>query len=81
MLAVVESPGDTAKLLVFDENRSSPRAAGCCAVIGWYDDDTVLFEARSPDGSWLLGWNVRTGVTRRVSELTVDVLAVGPAIS
>lgn len=81
MLAVVETPGDAAKLLVFDENRSSPRAGACCAVIGWYDDDTVLFEARSPSGSWLLGWNVRTGFTRRVSELTVDALAVGPGIS
>lgn len=81
MLAVVESPGDAAKLLVFDENRSSPRAGACCAVMGWYDDDTVLFEARSPSGSWLLGWNVRTGVTRRVSELLVDVLALGPGIN
>jgi hypothetical protein len=81
MLAVVEVPGDAAKLLVFDENRSSPRAGACCAVMGWYDDDTVLFEARSPSGSWLLGWNVRTGVTRRVSELLVDVLALGPAVS
>jgi hypothetical protein len=81
MLAVVEAPGDAAKLLIFDENRSSPRASACCAVIGWYDDDTVLFEARSPSGSWLLGWNVRTGLTRRVSELLVDVLAVGPALN
>jgi hypothetical protein len=75
------------RLLVFGETpaatptpgRITPdriREAGCCFLLGWYDSDTVLFEVTD----WLLAWNRRTGQVRRVTELDLDGLALGPGI-
>ncbi|MGW6277456.1 hypothetical protein [Kribbella sp. NPDC055071] len=52
------------------------REAGCCAVLGWYDDGTVLVQVRG----WVLAWDLPSGRVRRVTELAVDGVAVGPGV-
>ena len=52
------------------------REPGCCAVLGWYDDNTPLFEVRG----WVLAWDLRTGRVHRVTELAVNGVALGPGI-
>jgi hypothetical protein len=73
------------RLLVLGEPvRVSPGAAdrqylrepGCCAVVGWYDSSTPLIQVRG----WLLAWDLRSGQVRRVTELAVNGVAVGPGI-
>jgi hypothetical protein len=72
------------QLLVLGEtDQSTPamdpqrlREPGCCAVLGWYDDNQPLIQV---DG-WVLAWDVRIGKVRRVAELDVDGLALGPGI-
>jgi hypothetical protein len=54
----------------------SLREAGCCAVLGWYDDGTVLLQVRG----WVLAWDLPSGRVRRVTELAADGVAVGPGI-
>jgi hypothetical protein len=59
--------------------RTSPdriREPGCCFLLGWYDSQTALFQVTD----WLLAWNLETGQVRRVTELAVDGLALGPGI-
>lgn len=59
--------------------RTSPdriREAGCCFLLGWYDGQTALLQVTD----WLLAWNLRSGQVRRVTELEVDAVAVGPGI-
>ncbi|MFI5713269.1 hypothetical protein [Kribbella sp. NPDC051620] len=59
--------------------RTSPdriREPGCCFLLGWYDSQTALFQVTD----WLLAWNLQTGKVRRVAELDVDGLALGPGI-
>jgi hypothetical protein len=71
-------------LLVLGETpRSTPamdpqdiREPGCCAVLGWYDDYKPLIQVRG----WVLAWDVRSGQVKRVTELAVDGLAIGPGI-
>jgi hypothetical protein len=57
-------------------DRIYPREPGCCAVLGWYDHDTPLVEVEG----WVLAWNLSSGRVRRVTELAVDRLAIGPGI-
>jgi hypothetical protein len=52
------------------------REPGCCFMLGWYDSRTALFQVTD----WLLAWNLQTGQVRRVTELDLDGLAVGPGI-
>jgi hypothetical protein len=79
--------GQANRLLVLGETpaatptpgRNTPdavREPGCCFVLGWYDDHTVLFQVRS----WVLAWDLPTGRVRRVTELTVGGIALGPGI-
>ncbi|NEA35214.1 hypothetical protein [Streptomyces sp. SID13031] len=59
--------------------RTSPdriREAGCCFLLGWYDSQTALFQVTD----WLLAWNLRSGQVRRVAELEVEGVALGPGI-
>lgn len=59
--------------------RNSPdqvREAGCCFLLGWYDSQTALFQVTD----WLLAWNLPSGQVRRVTELDVEGVAVGPGI-
>lgn len=57
-------------------DRAYVREPGCCAVLGWYGDNTPLLEVRG----WVLAWDLYSGRVRRVTELGVDGLAVGPGI-
>jgi hypothetical protein len=52
------------------------RERGCCAVLGWYDSETVLFQVTG----WMLAWNLETGQVSRVAELKVSAVAVGPGL-
>jgi hypothetical protein len=52
------------------------REPGCCAVLGWYDEGTALLEVRG----WVLAWDLYSGRVRRVTELAVGGLAVGPGL-
>ncbi|GGS50029.1 hypothetical protein GCM10010156_05930 [Planobispora rosea] len=44
------------------------RWKGCCRVLGWYDEDTVLFASRGGP-SRLLAWRVSSGELLRVADL------------
>ena len=52
------------------------RERGCCAVLGWYDSETVVFRA----AAWMLAWNLETGQVRRMAELKVPAVAIGPGL-
>jgi hypothetical protein len=52
------------------------RAPGCCFVLGWYDENTVLVQVRG----WVIAWDVPTGKVRRVTELEVTGVALGPGL-
>ena len=57
-------------------DRAYVREPGCCSVLGWYGDGTPLLQVRG----WVLAWDLSSGRVRRVTELGVDGLAVGPGI-
>jgi hypothetical protein len=60
-------------------DRTTPdqiREPGCCFMLGWYDSQTALFRVTD----WLLAWNLQTGQVRRVTELDILGLALGPGI-
>ncbi|WP_371403654.1 hypothetical protein OHA10_38035 [Kribbella sp. NBC_00662] len=52
------------------------RQPGCCAVLGWYDEQNLLVEVRG----WVLAWDLYSGRVRRVTELAVGELALGPGV-
>jgi len=52
------------------------RPPGCCYVLGWYDDESVLIQVEG----WVIAWEVRTGRVRRVTELEVNYVALGPGV-
>ncbi len=61
------------RLLVI--NYDTDHGKGCCPVLGWLDDDTVLY---ANVGQRLLAWNVGTGELRRVIDLPATAeLALG----
>jgi len=53
------------------------RTPGCCFVLGWYDPHTPLFQV----AGWVLAWDLETGQVRRVTELEVNTVALGPGIA
>ena len=57
-------------------DRAYEREPGCCAVLGWFDEGTVLLEVRG----WVLAWDLFSGRVRRVTELAVNGLALGPGL-
>ena len=52
------------------------RPPGCCYVLGWYNDDSVLIQVEG----WVIAWNIRSGGVRRVTELEVNDVALGPGV-
>ncbi|MER7248841.1 hypothetical protein [Kribbella sp. NPDC000426] len=52
------------------------REPGCCEVLGWYDQQNVLVQVRG----WVLAWDLDSGQVRRVTELAVGQLALGPGL-
>jgi hypothetical protein len=45
-------------------------------VLGWYDENTVLIQVQG----WVIGWDVQSGQVRRVTELEVSGVALGPGV-
>ncbi|KRA31307.1 MULTISPECIES: hypothetical protein [unclassified Nocardioides] len=60
--------GEDVQLLVMP-GLDDGRWKGCCPVIGWLDDRTVLLQSRS-NTSRILAWRVGTADLRRVSRIT-----------
>ena len=52
------------------------RPPGCCLVLGWFDENTVLIQVQG----WVIGWDVQSGQVRRVTELEVSGVALGPGV-
>lgn len=53
------------RMLVFGEEQ--PRAPTCCSVLGWTVRGELLYLSVAPSGTWIMAWNVETGLVRRVS--------------
>ncbi|MET9274589.1 hypothetical protein [Kribbella sp. NPDC003557] len=75
-LLVLGEPQDNPPTQEGAGDRPFVREAGCCAVLGWYDDSNVLFRVHG----WVLAWNLDSGRVRRVTELGVDQVALGPGL-
>ena len=67
--AVVVRTGDRVDVLTMWPAGAATRQKGCCEVLGFLDDDTVLFASRSTEGSRLLAWRVGTPEVFLVSRL------------
>ncbi|NUO36464.1 MAG: hypothetical protein HOQ27_15545, partial [Dermatophilaceae bacterium] len=66
------------RMLVFGEEQ--PRSADCCAVLGWTVRGELMYLSTAPSGTWIMAWDVESGVVHRVSQfLTSD--AVPPLIA
>ena len=77
---VATNPLGRQRMLVFGEEQ--PRTAGCCTVLGWTVRGEVVYLSVAPAGTWIMAWNVDTGLVHRVSRfLTSDtvppVIALG----
>lgn len=68
--AVVVETGGRYDVLTMWPAGSATRQKGCCEVLGFLDDDTVLLASRSSEGSRLLAWRVGTPEVFLVSRLT-----------
>ncbi|TCC34356.1 hypothetical protein [Kribbella speibonae] len=75
-LLVLGEPQDNPPTYEGAGDRPFVREAGCCVVLGWYDDSNVLFRVHG----WVLAWNLETGRVRRVTEMRVDQVALGPGL-
>ena len=59
------------RMLVFGEER--PRSVDCCTVLGWTVRGELLYLSAAPTGTWIMAWDVESGVVHRVSRfLTSD---------
>lgn len=68
--AVAARPGSSGGVhLLVMPGQGDGRWKGCCPVIGWLDDETVLFQSRS-NAMRILAWRVGTADLRRVSRIT-----------
>lgn len=66
------------RMLVFGEEQ--PRSADCCSVLGWTVRGELVYLSTAPGDTWIMAWDVETGLVRRVSQfLTSD--AVPPLIA
>ncbi|GAA1621162.1 hypothetical protein GCM10009744_05160 [Kribbella alba] len=87
--AISAQPNRPSRLLVLGETPSATppptpgpaapeivREPGCCFVLGWFDDNTVLVQVQG----WVISWELSTGKVRRVTELEVSRVALGPGI-
>ncbi|TCM41126.1 hypothetical protein [Kribbella sp. VKM Ac-2568] len=52
------------------------REPGCCFMLGWYDEQTALLQV----AGWVIAWDLQTGRVRRVTELDVTGVALGPGV-
>jgi hypothetical protein len=49
------------------------RSKGCCPVLGWYNDHTVLVGS---NGVRVLAWDIATGDLFRVADLDASVVSL-----
>ncbi|GAB2776439.1 hypothetical protein GCM10027039_42040 [Terrabacter koreensis] len=54
------------RMLVFGEEQ--PRSADCCSVLGWTVRGELVYLSASPRGTWVMAWDLDTGVVHRVSQ-------------
>jgi hypothetical protein len=91
--AISTQPSLPSRLLVLGETPAAtppprPRRAvpdqvrrpGCCSVLGWYDEHTLLVRAVGKRSGWIVAWDLQTAEVRRVTQLEVDQVALGPGI-
>jgi hypothetical protein len=76
LLVLGETPSKTAPPPPTPSQPVAVRTAGCCFLLGWYDDHTALFQVTG----WVLAWDLQTGQVRRVTELDVSGVAIGPGV-
>ena len=79
-LVTVDTSTNRAKVLLAPESADGQtgRFKGCCTVLGWADEQTILFRSDGSDGSWILTWNVATGTVLEASRINVDPARDGP---
>jgi hypothetical protein len=70
------TPPPTPRPAVPDEVRTP----GCCSVLGWYDEHTLLVRAVGKRSGWIVAWDLQTAEVLRVTQLEVDPVALGPGI-
>ncbi|GAB3447313.1 hypothetical protein GCM10027517_30950 [Phycicoccus ginsengisoli] len=73
-LLAVQPGGGAATILAAPENPDGQtgRYKGCCSVLGWADDHTVLVQTVGSHGSWVLAWDVEARRVSRVTRIAVD---------
>jgi hypothetical protein len=76
LLVLGETPAATPPTTPGPAPPDAVRGPGCCFVLGWFDDNTLLVQVQG----WLIAWEVPTGKVRRVSQLEVGGVALGPGI-
>ncbi|MEO6411570.1 MAG: hypothetical protein ABIO48_03205 [Pedococcus sp.] len=70
-LIAVQANRGKARLLLAPENPDGQtgRFKGCCTVLGWADEKTVLYQSVGSHGRWILAWNIYSGQVYEVSHL------------
>ncbi|WP_374968389.1 sigma factor-like helix-turn-helix DNA-binding protein [Terrabacter sp. BE26] len=68
------------RMLVFGEEQ--PRDRTCCTVLGWTVRGELLYLSVAPSGTWIMGWDVETGIVHRVTHFLTSpsvpaVIALG----
>ncbi|HSU75039.1 MAG TPA: sigma factor-like helix-turn-helix DNA-binding protein [Terrabacter sp.] len=66
------------RMLVFGEEQ--PRDASCCTVLGWTVRGELLYLSVAPSGTWIMGWDVETGIVHRVTHFLTSA-SVPPVIA
>jgi hypothetical protein len=80
LLVLGDTPAATSPPMERSTGPDEVRKPGCCSVLGWYDEHTLLVRAVGKQSGWLVAWDLQTGEVRRVTELKVDPVALGPGI-
>jgi hypothetical protein len=80
LLVLGETPAATPPLTARPIMPDEVRTPGCCSVLGWYDEHTLLIRAVGKQSGWIVAWDLRTAEVRRVTQLEVDSVALGPGI-
>jgi hypothetical protein len=80
LLVLGETPAATPPLTAGPIMPDEVRTPGCCSVLGWYDEHTLLIRAVGKQSGWIVAWNLQTAEVRRVTQLEVDSVALGPGI-
>ena len=75
--AVVVRTGARFDVLTMWPAGTATRQKGCCEVLGFLDDDTVLFASKSTEGYRLLAWRVGTADVYLVSRFAGPGTLVG----